>query len=439
MNLSQSLLVIAALIAASAFFSIAEISLAASRRLRLRQMADSGDARAERVLRMQDLPGPYFTVVQIGLNAIAIVGGVVGEGALSPFFTRALTLWLEPGLAASLGFVLSFVAVISLFIVFADLLPKRLGMSEPEQVAIRLVGPMSGLLWVLGPVVWLFNRITDAVFGLLGLPAARDESITSADILAMTEAGARSGLLAQREHQVITNVFELDTRSVTSAMTPRERIAWFQHDDPDAVIRARILEQPFSTYPVCEGSLDHVLGYVDAKDLFQRVLNNKHPLSLQHEGLLRKVLVVPDRLSLAEVLEQFRQAHEDFAVIVNEYSFVVGVVTLNDVMSTVMGDLVDTQDEDLIVRRDENSWLIDGMTPIADVQRTLELEDLPHGGDYETLAGFLMEMLRRVPKRTDSVVWEGFRFEVMDVDSYRIDQVMVTRLPDDKTAPVKPS
>lgn len=429
MNLSQSLMLILALIAASAFFSIAEISLAASRRLRLRQMADAGDARAERVLRMQDQPGPYFTVVQIGLNAIAIVGGVVGEGALSPFFSRLFGLWLPAEPAGQLGFVLSFVVVIALFIIFADLLPKRLGMSEPEQVAVRLTGPMQALLTLLGPVVWLFNRVTDRMFTLLGLPTARDERITPADILAMTEAGARSGLLAEREHQVITNVFELDTRTVTSAMTPRERIAWFQHDDPDVVIRARILEQPFSTYPVCDGSLDHVLGYVDAKDLFQRVLNNNQPLSLVHEGLLHKVLVVPDRLSLAEVLEQFRQAHEDFAVIVNEYSFVVGVVTLNDVMSTVMGGLVDTQDEELIVQRDENSWLIDGMTPIADVQRTLDLDDLPHAGDYETLAGFLMEMLRRVPKRTDSVVWEGFRFEVMDVDSYRIDQVMVTRLP----------
>ncbi|MBV8617751.1 MAG: HlyC/CorC family transporter [Curvibacter sp.] len=429
MNLSQSLMLILALIAASAFFSIAEISLAASRRLRLRQMADAGDARAERVLRMQDQPGPYFTVVQIGLNAIAIVGGVVGEGALSPFFSHLFGLWLPSDPASQLGSVLSFVVVIALFIIFADLLPKRLGMSEPEQVAVRLAGPMQALLTLLSPVVWLFNRVTDRLFTLLGLPAARDERITPADILAMTEAGARSGLLAEREHQVITNVFELDTRTVTSAMTPRERIAWFQRDDPDVVIRARILEQPFSTYPVCDGSLDHVLGYVDAKDLFQRVLNNNQPLSLVHEGLLHKVLVVPDRLSLAEVLEQFRQAHEDFAVIVNEYSFVVGVVTLNDVMSTVMGGLVDTQDEELIVQRDENSWLIDGMTPIADVQRTLDLDDLPHAGDYETLAGFLMEMLRRVPKRTDSVVWEGFRFEVMDVDSYRIDQVMVTRLP----------
>ncbi|MGE5331340.1 MAG: transporter associated domain-containing protein, partial [Nitrospirota bacterium] len=178
---------------------------------------------------------------------------------------------------------------------------------------------------------------------------------------------------------------------------------------------------------VCERDIDHVVGYVDAKDLFQRVLNNQ-PISLRDDTLVRKVLIVPDRLTLSEVLEQFRQAHEDFAVIVNEYSLVVGVVTLNDVMSTVMGDLVGAADEELIVRRDENSWLIDGVTPVEDVLRVLSLDELPHSEEYETLAGFLMVMLRRVPRRTDSVAWGGYTFEVLDVDSYRIDQVMVSRL-----------
>lgn len=209
-------------------------------------------------------------------------------------------------------------------------------------------------------------------------------------------------------------------------MTARDRIAWFDKNDSDAIVRARITAEPFSTYPVCDGNIDHVVGYVDAKDLFQRILKNQ-PIRLDDPALLHKAVVVPDRLTLTEVLAQFRQAHEDFAVIVNEYSLVVGVVTLNDVMSTVMGDLVAPADEDLIVQREEGSWLIDGITPMADVQRVLGLETLPHAADYETLAGFLMVMLRRVPRRTDRVLWEGYSFEVLDVDSYRIDQVMVTR------------
>ncbi len=429
MSLTQSLILIAALIAASAFFSVAEMSLAAARRLRLRQMADEGDVRAAQVLRIQEQPGHYFTVVQIGLNAVAILGGIVGEGAFSPLFNRLLGLWLAPGPAQSAAFALSFVLVISLFIVFADLLPKRLGMAEPEKLATWVVGPMQLCLSLFKPVVWLYSRATDGLFRVLGLPAQRDERVTPDDILALAEAGAESGALARSGQQVIANVFELDTRTVSSAMTPRDRIAWFDADDSDAIVRARIAAEPFSTYPVCAGDIDHVVGYVDAKDLFQRVLNNQ-PIRLTDPALLHKAVMVPDRLTLAEVLTHFRQAHEDFAVIVNEYSLVVGVVTLNDVMSTVMGDLVSPQDEELIVRRDEHSWLIDGITPVQDVQRALGLQELPHEGEYETLAGFLMEMLRRVPRRTDRVVWGGYTFEVMDVDSFRIDQVMVTRQPD---------
>ncbi|MET3496777.1 hemolysin family protein [Variovorax boronicumulans] len=435
MNLTQSLLIIVALIAMSAFFSLAEITLAASRRLRLRQMADEGDPRAERVLRVQEQPGHYFTVVQIGLNAVAILGGVVGEGSLSPYFARFFENWLSVDASANVAFLCSFVIVIAVFLVFADLFPKRLGMSDPERIAVRMVGPMLLLITTFKPLVWFFTRCTDLLFKVLGMPMARDDKITSADILAMTEAGARAGVLAVREQQVIANVFELETRLVSSVMTARESIAWFLHDDPESVLRARIVAEPFSAYPVCDGDIDHVLGYVDAKDMFQRVLSGQ-PLAFDQGLPLHKALVIPDRLSLTEVLEQFQQAHEDFAIIVNEYSLVVGVITLNDVMSTVMGDLVSMPDEEQIVKRDENSWLIDGVTPIQDVQRALHIDELPHSEEYETLAGFLMVMLRRVPKRTDSVTWGGYTFEVMDVDSYRIDQVMVTKGSATAKAPV---
>ena len=426
MTLTQSLLIIALLIALSAFFSLAEITLAASRRLRLRQMADEGDPRAEKVLRVQEQPGHYFTVVQIGLNAVAILGGVVGEGSLSPYFAVVFERWLSPEASASAAFLCSFVIIIAVFLVFADLFPKRLGMSNPERLAVRMVGPMLLLITTFKPLVWFFTRCTDLLFKLLGMPLARDDKITSADILAMTEAGAQAGVLAAREQQVIANVFELDTRLVSSVMTVRDNITWFLHDDPETVLRARIIAEPFSAYPVCDGDIDHVLGYVDAKDMFQRVLSGQ-PLAFDQGLPLHKALVIPDRLSLTEVLEQFQQAHEDFAIIVNEYSLVVGVITLNDVMSTVMGDLVSTPDEEQIVQRDENSWLIDGVTPIQDVQRALHIDEMPHAEEYETLAGFLMVMLRRVPKRTDNVSWGGYTFEVMDVDSYRIDQVMVTK------------
>lgn len=422
-----ALLLIAALIAASAFFSITELAVAASRRVRLRQMADQGDWRAQRVLVVQDEPGDFFTAIQIGMNAVAILGGVVGEGAFSPLVTELLHgLRLPASSIETAASVLSFVLVTSLFILLADLAPKRLGMVAPEQVAIRAVGPMLAFLTVVRPLVWFFKRLTDALFRLLGLPDRRDESVTSDDILAMAQAGADAGVLAPTGQQVIENVFELDTRLVTSAMTPRDRIVHLLLDDSEALIRARIEQFPHSTYLVCDGDIDHVVGYVDSKDLLSRVFNGQ-PISLQTPGLIKKVLIVPDRLSLSEVLTQFRQAYEDFAVILNEYSLVVGIITLNDVMSTVMGSLVAPMDDEQIVQRDASSWLIDGATPIEDVLRALDLDSLPQEDEYETLAGFMMVMLRRIPRKTDQVSWGGFRFEVLDVDSYRIDQVMVTR------------
>jgi CBS domain containing-hemolysin-like protein len=422
-----ALLLIAALIAASAFFSITELAVAASRRVRLRQMADQGDWRAQRVLVVQDEPGDFFTAIQIGMNAVAILGGVVGEGAFSPLVTELLHgLRLPASSIETAASVLSFVLVTSLFILLADLAPKRLGMVAPEQVAIRAVGPMLAFLTVVRPLVWFFKRLTDALFRLLGLPDRRDESVTSDDILAMAQAGADAGVLAPTGQQVIENVFELDTRLVTSAMTPRDRIIHLLLDDSEALIRARIEQFPHSTYLVCDGDIDHVVGYVDSKDLLSRVFNGQ-PISLQTPGLIKKVLIVPDRLSLSEVLTQFRQAYEDFAVILNEYSLVVGIITLNDVMSTVMGSLVAPMDDEQIVQRDASSWLIDGATPIEDVLRALDLDSLPQEDEYETLAGFMMVMLRRIPRKTDQVSWGGFRFEVLDVDSYRIDQVMVTR------------
>jgi len=426
MSFSQSLLLLSLLILISAFFSLAEIALAASRPVKLRQMADEGIANALRVMQIQEKPGHYFTVVQIGMNALAILGGIVGEGLFSPLFTELFALQLEAQQAATLGFVVSFVLTTSLFIIITDLIPKQVAMAIPEQFAIRVIGPMRILATLLKPLVLLYSWIVSGVITLLKLPKQRDDSVTPEDIMAMTQAGAQSGTLAASEQQVIENIFELETRTLPSAMTHREGIVYFLRDDPDALIRSRIADEPYSAYPVCDGDIDHIVGYVTIKDLFQQVLNDK-PISLDDPALIRKPLVVPDRLTLAEVLKQFRQAGETFALIVNEYSLVVGLISLNDVMSIVMGDMVSPWYEEQIVRRDENSWLIDGVTPIQDVRRALEIDSVPHEDEYETLAGFLMTMLRRVPKRTDSVTWGGYTFEVMDVDSYRIDQVMVTR------------
>ncbi|RUT64564.1 hypothetical protein CKG00_15450 (plasmid) [Morganella morganii] len=425
----NSLLIVLLLCAISAFFSLSEISLAASRRIKLKVMIDEGNTNAAHVLRLQEAPGMFFTVVQIGLNAVAILAGIVGESAFSPALRTLFGNFMADAAAQQLGSILSFIIVTSMFILLADLTPKRLGMIKPEAVAIRIVQPMRFCLTVLRPLAWLFNGLSNLFFKLFKIPLARNEDITSDDIYAVVEAGAVAGVLRKQEHELIENVFELESRTVPSAMTSRESVVYFDKQENEESIKEKISTQPHSKFLVCDGGLDHVLGYVDSKDLLNRVLNGQS-LNL-HEGVqIRPALMIPDTLSLSDTLESFKNAGEDFAIILNEYAMVMGVITINDVMITLMGDLVGQGQEEQIVARDENSWLIEGGTPIEDVQRVLGIDEFPDDSNYETIAGFLMYKLRRIPKRTDSVKFAGYKFEVVDIDNYKIDQLLVTRIPD---------
>ncbi len=429
MTLPSYVFVIFLLIAVSAFFSLSEISLAASRKIKLRLMAEEGQANAQRVLLLQDNPGSFFTVVQIALNAVAILGGIVGEQALSPYVAAVIAPLYSGALLDSLSFAIAFVSVTGLFVLFADLMPKRLAMARPERVAMVIVRPMQFCMWLFAPLVWVFDGLATRLFNVFGVPAVRTDDITAADIVAMADAGAQTGSLLKQEQQLICNVFELDSRIVPSAMTPRENVVYLTLGESEENIRRKIAEHPHGKFPVCESAIDSVIGYVDAKDILPRIVQGQD-LSLRTQPIVRKILMLPDTLSLFEALEHFRDAKEDFALIVNEYALVVGLLTLQDVMSTVMGDLVSPFQEELIVRRDERSWLIDGMTPIEDVMQALAIDEFEDFQNYETIAGFLMYRLRKVPKRTDSVLYRGYKFEVVDIDNYRIDQVLATCEPE---------
>ena len=432
----NSILIILILIAISAFFSISEISLAASRKIKLKLLADEGNINARHVLKIQETPGTFFTVVQIGLNAVAILGGIIGDAAFSPAIQVLLERFLSPEVSEQLSFVLSFTLVTSLFILFADLTPKRIAMVSPEAIALRVINPMRFCLYVFKPLVWVFNGLSNSIFRLFKLPMVRKEDITSDDIYAVVEAGALAGVLRKQEHELIENVFELESRTVPSSMTARENVIWFDLHADEQHLKATIAEHPHSKFLVCNGDIDHVLGYVDSKDLLNRVLANQS-MALNSGVLLRNSLIVPDTLTLSEALESFKTAGEDFAIIMNEYALVVGIITLNDVMTTLMGDLVGQGMEEQIVARDEHSWLVEGGTPIEDVMRVLDIDEFPQSGNYETIGGFMMFILRKIPKRTDSVILAGYKFEVVDIDNYRIDQLLVTRI-DPKAGPVIP-
>ncbi|WP_159567346.1 hemolysin family protein [Budvicia diplopodorum] len=432
----NSLLLIILLIAISAFFSFAEISLAASRKMKLKMMVDEGNINAERVLKLQETPGIFFTVVQIGINAVAILGGIVGDSAFSPFLTDLFSRFMEPVLAEQLGFIVSFTIVTSLFILFADLTPKRIGMTSPEVVAVRIINLMRFCIALFRPLVWIFNGMATLICRLLKVPMVRNDNITSDDVYAVFEAGALAGVLRKQEHELIENVFELESRTVPSSMTAREHVVYFDLNEQEDQIKDKIANYPHSKFLVCNGSIDQIIGYVDSKDLLIRVLSNQSlTLTLKGGVHIHTPLIVPDTLTLSETLESFKLAGEDFAVILNEYALVVGIITLKDVMTTLMGDLIGPGQEEQIVARDENSWLVDGATPIDDVMRVMSIDDFPQSDNYETIGGFMMFMLRKIPKRTDSVKHAGFKFEVVDIDSYKIDQLLVTRI-ENKVIPV---
>lgn len=429
MSLIEHIIIVLLLVAAAGFLSLTEIALAGARKIKLKLLAESGDERAIEVMALQQNSSEFFAASQIGLNTLAILGGVISEGAFRPYFIELVALVYQgPGLD-TIGFVCSFVFVTALFVLFSDLMPKRLAMIAPERVAVAVIRPIKGFIRVCRPLSWLLNLIANLLFRIFKVDTRRDDKITFDDIAAVVDAGAQAGVLQQQEQHFIENVFELESRTASSCMTTRDSVVYFEMGESEESIRRKIALHPYSRFLVCDEDIDKVVGYVDTRDILVHLLNNQSHFQL-NESTLRTALIIPDTLTLSELLDHFRTHNEKFAVVINEYALVVGVVTLSDIMVTVMGTWgASVDDHQSIIQRKDGSWLIEGNTPVEDLKRTLGIDELPEEEKYETAAGFIMFMLRKVPRPADSIEHAGIRFEVVDVDHYRIDQLLVTRLP----------
>ena len=302
-------------------------------------------------------------------------------------------------------------------------------MINPERAALAVINPVLLVITLVKPLAWFINVIANAAFRIFNINTTSEDSVTFDDVSAIMEAGAEAGVVLQQEQHLIENVFELEERTVPSSMTARDDVVFFTMNEPEDSIRQKIADYPYSKFLVCNEHIDQVIGYVDTKDILMRILNHKSSFQL-NEAIIRNVLIIPDTLTLSELLDRFRASKDKIAVVVNEYALVVGLITLSDVMMTVMGDWVVQETEDLqIIKRSENSWLIDGLTPIDDVKHALEIDEFPDWDHYETLAGFIMYRLRKIPRPADWVEHAGYKFEVVDIDHYKIDQLLVTRLP----------
>ena len=427
MSLFQNLLIICILVLISSFFSISEIALAGARRIKLKLLAESGDNRANKILHLQENSAEFFATSQIGLNAVAILGGIVGESALRPYFIDLISPFYQGKMLDNIGFMMSFLVVTLLFILFADLIPKRIGMINPERVALAVIEPVLLSIKVFKPLAWIINGLANLIFRIFKINMVREENITFDDVSAVVDAGAQAGVLLKQEHHFIENVFELEERNVPSSMTTREDVVYFTLGESEQSIRQKIANYPYSKFLVCKDHIDEVIGYVDTKDILVKLLSNQSQILL-NETTIRNVLIIPDTLTLSELLDRFRSSKEKFAVVMNEYALIVGVITLSDIMMTVMGDWVaPIEDEQQIIQRDEFSWLIEGTTPIENVKHALGIEDFPDWDNYETLAGFMMYKLRKIPRPADFVEYQGYKFEVVDIDHHKIDQLLVTR------------
>lgn len=418
------------LILLNGLFAMSEMALTASRRARLQVMVETGDKAAQVAMDLHENPTKFLSTVQIGITSIGVLNGIVGEAA----FSDPLAYWLATSFsvsprASSLSATALVVVIITfLTIIFGELVPKRLGQMYPETVARLVAYPMEWLSLIARPFVKLLSWCTEATLRLLGIRGGPARSVTEEEIAAQLEEGLDAGVIEAQEHQMVRNVFRLDDRSVGSMMIPRTDIVWLDATATADEVRAAIETQEHSRYPVCRGGLTDVLGVISAQTLLQQLLAGQQ-LTLTEK--LQPPVFVPETLTGMELLEQFRVSSAQLVFVVDEYGEVQGVITVRDVLEAITGEFTTPAADDAwAVKRHDGSWLFDGLIPVPELKDRLDLKELPEEdrGRYNTLAGMVMLLLGRLPQTADAVEWEGWRFEVVDLDGKRVDKVLATAL-----------
>jgi putative hemolysin len=409
-------------------FAMSEMALTASRKARLQVMVESGQPGAQAAMALHENPTKFLSTVQIGITSIGILNGIVGEAA----FSRPLALWLKGFLGLDQGVTqvaataIVVVSITFLTIIFGELVPKRIGQMFPETVARLVAAPMNWLSAATRPFVKLLGASTEGILRLLGLHGRTVRSVTEEEIAASLEEGVDAGVIEAQEHQMVRNVFRLDERQIGSMMVPRAEIAWLDANAPIAQTLERMAEAGHSRYPVCRGGLDDVIGVLPAHRLVAPALQGREVRLADH---LQAPVFVPETLSGMELLDHLRASATELVFVVDEYGAVQGLITERDVLEAITGEFsVPAGEEAWAVRREDGSWLMDGLIPVPELKDRLELRDLPEEdrGRYNTLAGMIMLLLGRLPEAADAVEWGGWRFEVVDMDGKRVDKVLVS-------------
>jgi len=418
------ILILLGLILLNGLFVTSEIALVSARKARLEHQADKGDKKARVALHLSNNPEIFLSAAQIGITLIAIITGVYsGErfsNYLQPVFENIESL--KP-YAESIATTIIVIIVTYLSIVFGELIPKRIGLSRAEKIAKIMAGPMNVFSKITHPFVWLLNKTSNLFFKLFNIRSAKDETVTEEEIKAIISEGTESGSIEEEEKEMIERIFHLGDRNITSLMTHRSDIVWFDPNDNEEKIRERIIAEPHSVYPICEGEIDNIKGFVSIKDLY--VADDR----TLFKNLMKPALFVPENNSAYQVMEKFKESQIHSCFIVDEYGSVQGMITLNDILEAIVGDIpVSGTDDYEIKKRDDGSYLVDAQIPFYDFLSKFEKTDWHSEEEHEfdTLAGCILQELERIPQTGDTLDWRGFKLEIIDMDGHRIDKVLVT-------------
>jgi len=418
------------LILANGVFAMSETAFVSARRVRLQQWANEGNAKAAAALEFVNSPNRLLSTVQLGITLIGILAGAFGGATIAGALAEKIHAipWLAP-YSDAIALALVVIAITYLSLVIGELVPKRIALNNPERIAMFMVRTMQVLSAISSPFIRLLSLSTEGILRLIGLRPSSETHITEEEINVLIEEGTQIGTFEAAEQDMIERIFRLGDRRVSALMTHRPDIIWLDVNDPLLDITQTIRESIYSRFPVCDGSLDNVLGMLHVKDLLLQYMVGQ-PLDLK--AALQTPLYVIDNTSTLKVLELFKQTGQQAALVIQEYGDIEGLITLNDILEAIVGDISSNDDLDhpQAVQREDGSWLLDGMLPIDELKDLLHVRALPEesSGDYETLAGFVLTELGRIPAPADHFEWDRFRFEVMDMDGRRIDKVLVQPL-----------
>jgi putative hemolysin len=422
-----NLFLILLLILANGIFSGSEIALVSSRKVRLEQRLRQGQRGARQALKLANAPNRFLSTVQIGITLIGILTGALGGATLAQRLELALATIpaLEPySQVLSLAIVVSLITYVSL--VIGELVPKRVALSAPERIACAVAVPMSRLSQLVLPLVHLLSLSTEGVIRLLGIHNDTEPTVTEEEIKVLLEQGTQAGMFEVAEQDMVARIFRLGDRPIKAFMTPRTEIDWLDINAPLEENRHIILASSHSRFPVCQNSIDNCLGFVRLRNLLDLYLSG-HDVDLR--SLLQDPLNVAEGTRALKVLELFKETGTHMALVIDEYGGLEGIVTLNDLVEAIVGDLpmFDDQEEPLVVQREDGSWLIDGSLSTDELKTLLQRDILPQedAGTYHTLAGFVITHLGRIPTSGDAFEWDGWRFEVVDMDGNRVDKLLV--------------